>query len=164
VIAAGGLGTWRYAQDSWYVGADGGHVALFRGVSQPVAGIRLSSLYQRTDLSLSAIPDASQVRATITASDLHEARQIVLRIRHDYQCRLARTAVSRWARQQAAASQRKGKQRKGKQRRSTRPRQGSTTKQRATTQQPGGGTPAQPASAARPPVPAFCPLIIGTGG
>jgi PPM family protein phosphatase len=95
IIGAGYAG-WRYTQSQYYVGEDGGHVAIFRGVNQNVAGLRLSRVYQRTEIPLAAVPvtDQGMIRSAITASSLSHAQRIVGRIRGDYQtCQAAFAAL-----------------------------------------------------------------------
>jgi PPM family protein phosphatase len=98
VIAGGGYAAWRYTQSQYYVGADAGQVAIFRGVSQHVAGISLFSVYRRTGIPLSGVPaaDSGPIAATIPARNLTDAQQIVLRIKQGYQCKLALAAVAKW--------------------------------------------------------------------
>jgi serine/threonine protein phosphatase PrpC len=98
VIAGGGYAAWRYSQNQYYVGADAGQVAIFRGINERVAGISLFSVYHRTDIPVSGVPaaDAGPIKAPIVARNLQDAQRIVLRIRQGYQCKLALAAVARW--------------------------------------------------------------------
>ncbi len=98
VIAGTGYAAWRYSQDQYYVGNDAGQVAVFRGVNQQVAGVRLFHVYQRTGIPMQGMPatEAGLIQATIPASSLPAAQQIVLRIRQGRQCRLATAAVAAW--------------------------------------------------------------------
>jgi protein phosphatase len=98
VIAGGGYAAWRYSQGQYYVGADAGQVAIFRGINQRVAGISLSSVYRRTGIPIKGVPaaDSGQIAATIVARNLSDAQRIVLRIRQGYQCKLALAAVATW--------------------------------------------------------------------
>jgi protein phosphatase len=86
IIGAGYAG-WRYTQTQYYVGADAGHVAIFRGINQTLAGLKLSSIYRRTEIPLAAVPvtDQGPIRATISATSLARAQSIVGNIRSDFQ-------------------------------------------------------------------------------
>jgi PPM family protein phosphatase len=99
VIAGGGFAAWQYMRSQYYVGADAGQVAIYRGVNQTVAGLHLSSVYQRTGIPLSGVPvtDVGQIKATIPASSLGQAEGIVTGIRTRYlRCKQARQAVANW--------------------------------------------------------------------
>jgi PPM family protein phosphatase len=98
VIAAGGLVAWRYTQSQYYVGSDGSQVAIFRGINERVAGISLSGVFQHTGVPMSHVPiaDVGQVKSTIPATSLADARRIVQNIRHGYACQQAEAAVQKW--------------------------------------------------------------------
>jgi PPM family protein phosphatase len=88
VVVIGGIYLgWRYTQDQYYVGTDGGQVAIFQGINQSVAGINLSHVHERTDIPLSGVPspDSSTIRATVSASSLAAAQAVVNNIRKDYE-------------------------------------------------------------------------------
>src|SRR5262249_61331152 len=72
LIIGVGYAGWRYTQTQYYVGEDAGHVAIFRGINQNVAGLKLSRIYQRTPIPLAAVPanDQAAVRSTISATSL----------------------------------------------------------------------------------------------
>jgi protein phosphatase len=99
LIAGGGYAAWRYTQGQYYVGASGGQVVIFRGVNERVAGLSLSSVYQRTGIPMSHVTanDVQQVQsASIPSSGLAKARSVVLGIRRDYACQTADAAVAKW--------------------------------------------------------------------
>ena len=90
IIIGGGYAGWRYTQTQYYVGEDAGQVAIYRGINQNVAGLKLSRVYQRTGIPLAAVPvtDQGLIRSTISATSLSHAQRIVGNIRNDYQsCR-----------------------------------------------------------------------------
>jgi protein phosphatase len=96
VIIGAGYAGWRYTQTQYYVGEAAGRVAIFRGINQNVAGLKLSRVYQRTEIPLAAVPATDQglIRSTITATSLGHAQRIVGNIRSDYQtCQTAFAAL-----------------------------------------------------------------------
>jgi serine/threonine protein phosphatase PrpC len=78
IIVGGGLyGGYRWTQTQYYVGANDDHIALYRGISQELAGIDLNEVYQdRPEVELKYLPgyQRNQVRETIAASSASEAR------------------------------------------------------------------------------------------
>jgi protein phosphatase len=103
IIGAGYAG-WRYTQTQYYVGEDSGHVAIFRGVNQTLAGLKLSHLYQRTEIPLASVPltDQGSVRSTISATSLAGAQGIVGTIRGDYQkCQAAYQSLQAFQQKQS---------------------------------------------------------------
>jgi PPM family protein phosphatase len=100
VVIGGGYLGWRYTQDQYYVGTDGGQVAIFQGINQSVAGVRLSHVYQRTGIPLAGVPspDIVQIRATVPATSHSQALTIVANIRKDYQnCLNAYAAMRKYS-------------------------------------------------------------------
>jgi protein phosphatase len=88
VVIGGAYAGWRYTQDQYYVGTDGSNVAIFQGVNETVAGVRLSHVYQRTDIPLAGVPTTYQatIRATIdSSSGLAGARSILSNIRSSFE-------------------------------------------------------------------------------
>jgi hypothetical protein len=87
VIVVGGYFGWRYTQDQYYVGTDGTNVAIFRGINQTVAGVRLSHVYHRTGIPLAEVPTSyqSSIRATTSPGSLSQAEATLANIRTAYQ-------------------------------------------------------------------------------
>jgi PPM family protein phosphatase len=88
LVVLAGVGTWLYARSQYYVGVAKGStptVGVYRGVSGSVLGIDLSSLSERSDVPLAALPDFEQahVRNGIDATSRNDARAIVSRLRAD---------------------------------------------------------------------------------
>jgi PPM family protein phosphatase len=79
VIVGGGFAAWRYTQGQYYVGTDGHQVIIYRGINQKVAGISLSSVYQKTGILLSQVPanDKAGVQSTTPAGPLSSAQKTV---------------------------------------------------------------------------------------
>jgi hypothetical protein len=105
VIIGTGYAAWRYTQTQYYVGEDAGHVAIFRGVNQNVAGLKLSSIHQRTEIPLAAVPvtDQASIRSTISATSLASAQAIVGTIRGEYQkCQAAYKSLQTFQQKQSA--------------------------------------------------------------
>jgi len=143
VIVGGGYAAWRYTRSQYYVGTDAGQVVIYRGVNQTVAGLSLSQVYQRTGIPLSGVPvtDVGQVKATIPASGLPAARQIVQRLRRGYQqCQQAVAAVQRW--------------------KAGKPKPATSKKTKTKSKKPGPAKHYPP----EPKVPAFCPSQQGGTG
>jgi PPM family protein phosphatase len=88
VVIGGAYAGWRYTQDQYYVGIDGSNVAIFQGVNETVAGVRLSHVYQHTDIPLAGVPttDQATIRATIdSSSGLAGARSVLNNIRSSFE-------------------------------------------------------------------------------
>jgi hypothetical protein len=104
VIIGAGYAGWRYTQTQYYVGEDAGHVAIFRGVNQTLAGLKLSHLYRRTEIPLASVPvtDQGSIRSTISATSLASAQGIVGTIRGDYQkCQTAYQSLQAFQKKQS---------------------------------------------------------------
>jgi PPM family protein phosphatase len=97
VVVGGGYAAWRYTQSQYYVGTDGHQVIIYRGINQKVAGINLSSVYQKTGITLSQVPpnDKAAVQSTTTPSSLAEARKTVSNI-HQAICQQYTAVYDSW--------------------------------------------------------------------
>ena len=84
LLMLGGAGAgWAYVRTQYYVGADGDQVAVFRGVSGRVAGVRLSTLTETSDLRTDQLGDldAARVRNGIVARGRSDAERILARLK-----------------------------------------------------------------------------------
>jgi PPM family protein phosphatase len=83
VLAAGGYAAWAWSQRQFYVAADAGRIAIFRGVSQDLGPIRLSQVESASDVEMVDLPVDVQgsVQRTIPARDLPDAQAKVQALR-----------------------------------------------------------------------------------
>jgi len=99
VIIVGGYFGWRYTQDQYYVGTDGGKVAIFQGINQTVAGVRLSHVYERTQIPLAGVPSTyqSSIKATTSPGNLSQARATLQNVQFAYQtCQTDLANLNEW--------------------------------------------------------------------
>jgi serine/threonine protein phosphatase PrpC len=78
VIGSGLYGGWRWTQTQYFVGANGEHVALYRGISQDLAWVSLSKVEKdHPDIELKYLPpyQQKQVKATIAEGGLQDAQK-----------------------------------------------------------------------------------------
>ena len=70
---------YTWTQTRYYVGSSDSNVAIYNGVSQSLGPIKLSSVTERTDISVDSLPEyqRNRVEGTIPAKDLLHAEQIV---------------------------------------------------------------------------------------
>ncbi len=76
LLGAGGFFGYQWTQGQYYVGAEGDHVAVYRGVNQSLAGLSLSSVHTPyKDIELKFLPQdqRTHVTNTISASSLGDA-------------------------------------------------------------------------------------------
>ncbi len=84
LVVAGALG-YRWTQQQYYVGAASATeptVAVYKGISQPMSGVHLSTVFETTDLALADLPtyQRDMVSQTISARSLEDARDIVVNL------------------------------------------------------------------------------------
>jgi serine/threonine protein phosphatase PrpC len=78
VIGGGLYGGWRWTQTQYYVGTNGEHLALYRGISQDLAWVSLSKVEKdHPEIELKYLPEyqQKQVEATISADSLSSAQK-----------------------------------------------------------------------------------------
>ncbi|MEU6356348.1 Stp1/IreP family PP2C-type Ser/Thr phosphatase [Streptomyces sp. NPDC047072] len=78
VIGGGLYGGWRWTQTQYYVGVNGEHVALYRGISQDLAWVSLSKVSKdHPEIELKYLPPYVQksVEGTIAEGDLKGAEK-----------------------------------------------------------------------------------------
>jgi protein phosphatase len=90
LLGAGCYGAYRWSQTQYYVGAESGHVAIFRGLSQDAGPVSTSKLYSDEGIPLADLPtyQRERVRADIPTNGLADAQRIVGTLRD--QARLCR--------------------------------------------------------------------------
>jgi protein phosphatase len=83
LVLGGGYGAYAWSQRQYFVGADAGTIAIYKGLPQDVGPVHLSSVYERQDLAVDELPSywRDQVQQRITASTLNKARQVVSDLR-----------------------------------------------------------------------------------
>ena len=81
-IAGAALLGYQWTQSRYFVGVEGSTVAIYQGIQQDLGPLKLSSVYEDTDLELNQLRvyDRQQVERTISASSLEDAKLIVERL------------------------------------------------------------------------------------
>ncbi|HUC56173.1 MAG TPA: protein phosphatase 2C domain-containing protein [Streptosporangiaceae bacterium] len=98
IIAVAVVIGYEVIHNQYYVGNNGGKVAIFRGMNDKVLGHRLYSVYTPTDIPISGIPAASaQEVARNDTGSLAMAQQFVSNIRKQYTtCQTAEARLHTW--------------------------------------------------------------------
>jgi PPM family protein phosphatase len=99
LLVAGGLYVgYRATQNEYYLGADGSQVIIYRGISQKIAWISLSSVYQQTGIPSSQVPADLTLPTTPTtlAKTQLTVRTIKLTIKHTDNCTTAVRERASW--------------------------------------------------------------------
>jgi PPM family protein phosphatase len=68
-----------WLSSQWFVGPNGGYVAIYQGIPQEVAGVPLNRVVTRTALAVESLPyyDQAQLGGTLDAATEAEAQRIV---------------------------------------------------------------------------------------
>jgi PPM family protein phosphatase len=99
LLGGGAYGAWWYNEQQYYVGAQNGYVAIFRGTNQSLAGINLSSLLTRSTLPVAQLgpTDQGTLAGTISKSSLTDAESLIDTLNTEVRnCRTEWTALATW--------------------------------------------------------------------
>jgi PPM family protein phosphatase len=100
VVGGGLFYGWTYVHSQYYIAQQNGHVVLFRGVDQSLAGISLSSPVQTySDLPVSQLDSASLsvVSGSTAYTSQDAANQAISKMRQDVsQCHSEYAALAAW--------------------------------------------------------------------
>lgn len=81
LLTGGAWMAYAWTQTQYFVAADDGRVAIYRGIPQQIPGVELAHLYgEPTDLRVDALPDFFRRKVTdgsVTAGTLAQARDVV---------------------------------------------------------------------------------------
>jgi PPM family protein phosphatase len=95
LLVLGGLFfTWRYIQSQYYVDSDGSQVIIYRGISQPIAGLHLNSVYKRTGVPATEVPSTLQLPTS--PGTYAKAQQTVTTIEQTWTCQHDATQLAAW--------------------------------------------------------------------
>ena len=85
LLAGAGYGVWRWTQTQFFVAADGGQVAVYRGVNASLGPLHLYQVDHSTDLRVSDLQQIArdQVRSGINAKNEQDADRILANLRGD---------------------------------------------------------------------------------
>jgi len=81
-LAALSAVTWGWARNQFFIGSEGGYVAIYRGLPGAVGALALHTVEQSTAITVDSLPDfeAMQVEGTIPTDSLAAAEQVVQRL------------------------------------------------------------------------------------
>jgi protein phosphatase len=116
LIGAGLYFGYRSIQGNYYLAADGSYVSIYRGISQKIAFVSLSSVYQKTDVLTTEVPGYLSLPTTPTT--LAKAQATLTQIMQDHTCTVVNQHRAAWqseyARKQQAAKRAEAEKRKNK--------------------------------------------------
>jgi protein phosphatase len=94
LIAAGLYFGYRSIQQNYYLAADGSHVSIYRGISQKVAFVSLSSVYRKTDILTSEVP--GDLTLPTTPTTLAKTQATLTQITQDHSCVNISHSITAW--------------------------------------------------------------------
>lgn len=117
LITAGLYFGYRGIQGNYYLAADGTHVSIYRGISQKIAFVSLSSVYKKTDVPTSEVPGDLSLPTTPTT--LANAQATLTQIVQVHTCKVVSQRIAAWQseynkKQQAAKAARAARARNKK--------------------------------------------------
>jgi protein phosphatase len=79
ILLLGAWGAYAWTQTQYFVGVNGEHVAIYRGIPQSLGPLELETLVETSEVLLEDLEPYEQERieATIRTSNLDDAREIV---------------------------------------------------------------------------------------
>jgi protein phosphatase len=150
LIVGGGYAALQITRSQYYVASDGKQVIIYRGIDQSVAGLHLSSIFQRTGIPFSHV-QGSLLQLPTSSGSLAEAQHTVLNIRRTYTCKQAGIAVQTWEKNKPKPSPKPSTSKKS----SKTHRTSRTTSKSSHTSKPSSGPTKKPYPP-KPPVPSYC--------
>jgi len=103
LIVAGLYFGYRSIQGNYYLAADGSHVSIYRGISQKIAFVSLSSVYKTTTVPTSEVP--SDLSLPTTPTTLAKTKATLTQITQDHTCRVVTAHLTAWDSERAAKIQ-----------------------------------------------------------
>ncbi|HXZ66264.1 MAG TPA: protein phosphatase 2C domain-containing protein [Streptosporangiaceae bacterium] len=94
VVAAGLYVGYRATQGQYYLAADRGQVAIFRGINEKIAFISLSSVYRRTGIPLSHLP--GDLTLPTNPTTLAKSQATLTSIKRAYTCKRDQQAQTQY--------------------------------------------------------------------
>jgi protein phosphatase len=156
VIGGGLYGGWRWTQTQYYVGTNGEHVALYRGISQDLAWVSLSKVSKdHPEIELKYLPPYQQklVEGTIAEGDLNDAQKKIDELS------VQASACKKQAQRQAAESEKNSKTGQGEAGGTTGTTPASFTSKATPTPNPSGSQPTSPSPSTTAPTPSPGPSL-----
>jgi PPM family protein phosphatase len=99
LIVAGLYFGYRSIQGNYYLAADGSHVSIYRGISQKIAFVSLSSVYLQTSVPTSEVP--ADLSLPTTPTSLAKAKATLTQITQDHTCVVVGQQRTAWETTQA---------------------------------------------------------------